>query len=284
MSKILLFISDLDEHREITEKASAEINPARTVVLVAGKMLQEADDLYEFRSLPQESREDFILKTIRELSDIYDSELICCVAGNTELGLIVTNAMSLAAGYKDRFCHVQPDPFKVNDIHFSRLCYLYQDRFNRLPVTYVDTVELANLRISRYIDAPELFLTADPYRCLIGEYELPLEADEFILFWLLAIRCKNEVLPISGESELLDEYQAFIESTLSTVMPEISEIREQLLKETEADMLVLVRSLTEKIKQHVAFDNGRDCAFPERDQGVYGITFPPENIMCPRNY
>lgn len=284
LKKILLLISDLDELRDITEKAAAEINPAQTVILATKESKNQVETSFEFRLLQENSKENIILATIREFTDIYDAELVCCVAGNTELGLIVTNAMSLTARYLDKLYHIQTEPFKINDIPFTRLCYLYRDQFNRLPENYADTVELANLRVSRHIDAPDLFLSADPYRCMIGEFELPLEPDEFMLLWLLATRCKNEVIPIHGEAELLDEYRAFMDSTLSTVMPEISEIPEQLIKETESDIQELVKSLTLKIKQHIAFDNGRDCALPQRDQGIYSLAFPPENIMCPRNY
>ena len=76
-------------------------------------------------------------------------------------------------------------------------------------------------------------MSADPQSCMIGENELPLEVEEFTLYWLLATRCKNEVTPIHGKEELLDEFQAFVESTLSIIMPEITEIREKLLKMTE---------------------------------------------------
>ena len=68
------------------------------------------------------------------------------------------------------------------------------------------------------------------------------------------------------------------------LMPELSGIRESLLKKTEADIVKLVNSITEKIKNNLTFDNGRDFSLPTWDHEVYGISFPPGNIVCPRNY
>lgn len=281
MEKILLLICD-ENGLELIEKLSQELSPNRSVVLCEEP--GESTDDVEYRKLPAEASEDALLKTIQELSDVYDAELICCVAGDAALGLLVANAMALGSAYKDRLCHVQTEPFQLTDIPFTRLCYLYQDRFNRLPENYADTVELANLRVSQHIDAPEFFMSADPPNCMIGESELPLTVAEFTLYWLLAVRCKNEVMPIHGQEELQDEFQAFVESTLSTIMPEINEMREELLQKTEQDVLDLVDSLSAKIKEHIAFDNGRDCALPVRDHGIFGISFPPNQVIVPRNY
>ena len=154
MEKILLLICN-DNWQELQEKLSEELASSRCVVLCAET--GESTDNCEFRKLPAENPEDVILDTIRELSDVYDSELICCISGDTALGVIVANSMALGSAYKDRFCHVQADPFQVTDIPFTRLCYLYQDRFNRLPENYADTMELANLRVSRTYSGSGIF-------------------------------------------------------------------------------------------------------------------------------
>jgi hypothetical protein len=317
LQKIVLIICDTDANviRDTLRVLSKNINPSQTVVLTTEKIkLLLADDItndnssvqgqgYDTRGgttrlcstdpklkpinvhlLPEEGKNDCILQMIREFTDQYDVELVCCVAGESELSAIAVNAMTFAARYQDRLCHATANPIKITDIPFARLCYLYQDKFNHLPKTYADTVELANLHVSRHVNAPEVFLSTDPVKCMIGDCELSLEADEFILFWLLATRCKNEIIPLQGEAELLDEFHAFIESTISTVMPEINGIRKKLLEETEADILKRIDSLTEKIKSTMTFNNGRDFLLPSRDQKVYGISFPPENIACPRNY
>lgn len=281
MDKILLLISEND-CQDLFEKLVLELAPSRSVVLCPDN--DSPIDNCEFRKLPSENQDNTVLQNIRELSDVFNSELICCFTGNAGLAVTVAHAMGLGAAYKDRLCHVQIEPFEISDIPFTRLSYLYQDRLNRLPENYADTIELANLRVSRHIDTPELFMTADPFNCIIGKCELPLNREEFILYWLLATRCKNEVTPLHGEDELLDEFQAFVESTLSTIMPAIIEIRETLLEKSADDILKLVADLSKKIKSNIAFDNGLDCALPIRDHGIYGISFPHHQVTCPRNY
>lgn len=288
-NKILLIISKLNPVaiREVLNILTLEFFPVKIVLMISEDKDNEAfrvDSSAEYRAMSDEGRENSVLKTVRELTLDKDDELICCVDGDAELNRIAVQSMILSGRYQDRLCHFGVSPFELSDIPYPRLNYLLRDYSDSLPDTFSDTLELANLRISQTIEAPELLLSTDPPRCMIGNCELQLSRNEFILFWLLAARCKNQVIPMRSSAELLSEYKAFIESTLSSVMPEICEIRVSLINLTASDMRGMVDSLDTKVREQISFENGRDYSLPVRDGGIFGITFPPANVVCPRNY
>jgi CRISPR-associated protein (TIGR02584 family) len=260
---------------------------------------------------------DYILNVLRQFTENPDTQITFSIAGGrktmTALGAL---AMSLLGQRQDILCHVLVNPpfdradlspkfyypnkksyqlpdgtivtgteavISLSEIPFMRCRYLFNDRLNQLPGNFLDSVDRVNGKIAENLDTPELILKPETTQCFIGELELKFNATEFVLYWLLATRCKNSCPPLHGQDSLLDEFKAFATNINSTVMPEIIHY-EHCKGKTIDDMRRLISVIASKIKKVVAIDLGRNFCLPSRDRGVYGLLLPPDNIVSPRNY
>ncbi|MBN1864956.1 MAG: hypothetical protein JW808_08650 [Victivallales bacterium] len=282
----LVLVSDTGDAgaREIIGVLKSSYSVAR-VILISNDLLDDPgiEDI-TLETLPEKINGQ-ILRQVVELADDNSCPFACCAAGTAHVGMATLNAMSLAARYCDSLCFAKKDGSKgLQEIPFVRLRYLYADKKDALRLTAHDLADTANSRISRLMDAPELTLRPDDLTCNVGYQTLTLDVPEFILFWLFALRCKNEVGTIRSIAALAEEFNAFTLSTTSTVMPDICEFRK---KYPEADQEVIrakLDSATSKILDNIPFDNGRDLIIPYKDDNSFGFSFPPQNINCPRNY
>ena len=260
---------------------------------------------------------DYMLNVLRQFTENPDTQITFSIAGGrktmTALGAL---AMSLIGRRQDVLCHVLVNPpydqlqlkpkfyypragdyllpdgttvngddaiISLSEIPFARCRYLFNDRLNQLPGDFMDSVDRINGKIAESLDVPELFIKPETTQCFIGGIEIKFNATEFVLYWLLSLRCKNSSPPLYGQEDLVDEFHAFVESINSNIMPEIIHYGHLKGKNSD-DMRRLVSVISSKIKKAVAIDLGRNFCLPSRDRGVYGLMLPVNSITCPRNY
>jgi hypothetical protein len=144
-------------------------------------------------------------------------------------------------------------------------------------------MDLPNSRILQNLLAPEIILRPEHMSCVIAERQIDFTPAEFALYWLFLLRCKNGLHPLRGEEALLEEFRAFADSTVSSIFPEILN-HDRFRSQNDDDMGNLVSSISRKISESVPGEEDRDFCMPSRERGIYGISIPPENIDCPRNY
>jgi CRISPR-associated protein (TIGR02584 family) len=258
---------------------------------------------------------DYILNVLRQFTEDSDTRITFSITGGHEtISAICALGMSLLGRRQDILCHrlvnppfdqagIEPpfyypdnrnyylqDGTTVNgndavislcEIPFARCRYLFNDRLNQLPGSFLDSIDQINGKIAENLDAPELFMKPETVQCFIGDIEIEFNAVEFTLYWLLVLRCKNSCPPLHGQEQLDNEFYAFVDTINSMVMPGI--IHQDLHIKSD-DICQLTSIIEVKIKTAVAIEQGRNLCLPMRDRGVYGLLLPPDNIICPRNY
>lgn len=258
---------------------------------------------------------DFILDSLREFTENPDTEIIFSIAGGRKtMSVLGSMAMSLLGRENDRLCHVLvnppfenssltpqfffPEPEKVIyrlpggaevsgkqakitlcDIPFTRLRYLFQNEFERLPGSFNSTVELANERISERIRAPELKIIPEKMGIFFNDKPLKFNCQEFVMYWMLAERCRNSLPYLFGQASLREEFANFAKDIKSTAMPEIIHHREKIIDKTDDDVRKIISAISRKIKQYIPVAEGKNSCLPSLSRGVYSISLPVENII-----
>lgn len=140
-----------------------------------------------------------------------------------------------------------------------------------------------DFKMSKNLPVQEIILRPDTMSSEISGMKIEFSPAEFALYWLFSIRRKNRLAPLRGREFLLEEFKAFSVSTLSSVFPEILK-HDRFQSRNEDDMEDIVSSISEKIAALIPDEEKRDFFMPSTARGIYGISIPPENIDCPRNY
>ncbi|MCF6177519.1 MAG: CRISPR-associated ring nuclease Csm6 [Victivallaceae bacterium] len=258
---------------------------------------------------------DYILNVLRQFTEDSDNRITFSITdGHEIISATCALCMSLLGRRQDVLCHrlvnspfnksgieppfyypdsrnyYLPDGTTVNgndavinlcEIPFARCRYLFNDRLNQLPGSFLDSIDQINGKIAENLDAPELFMKPETVQCFIGDIEIKFNAAEFTLYWLLVLRCKNSCPPLYGQEQLDSEFYAFVDTINSMVMPGI--IHHDFPINSD-DIHQLIAVIVVRIKEAVAIEQGRNLCLPIRDRGVYGLLLPPDNIICPRNY
>ena len=258
---------------------------------------------------------DFILGTLREFTENADTEIIFSIAGGRKtMSVLGSMAMALLGREQDRLCHVLVNyPFDnpslkprfyfpekkkrvfrlsdgnefseenaeitLCDIPFPRLKYLFQSELNRLPGNFNDTVALANSRISNRIQPPDLKIIPERMEIFFNEKPVRFNCAEFVMYWMLADRARNNFPPLHGQASLREEFEYFAANIPNGTMPEIIHHREKLIVKSDDDMRKLISAISSKIRNCVSIEEGRDPAMPSISRGVYALGLTSDHIV-----
>ena len=258
---------------------------------------------------------DFILDILREFTENPDTELVFSMAGGRKtMSVLAALSMSLLGREQDILCHVLVNPpfdnpslapkfyfpgktacvhmlpggrkwrakdarITLCEIPFVRLRYLFQHEFSRLPGSFNGTVSLANFRLNERLPAPELKIVPERMQIWLGNVSLPLNCQEFVMYWMLAERCRNGLPQIYGQSVLREEFTGFVGDIGASAMPEILHHKTRLLNKSDDDVRKILSSISQKIRRCLGISQGRDACMPSAGRGVYSISLPPENIV-----
>lgn len=271
-----------------------------------------ADDI--ITSIDNDRTADFLLEVLREFTENPDTEIIFSIAGGRKtMSAIGSMTMSLLGRENDRMCHVLVSPpfdspalkpkfffpqkalkhiapdgityestnavISLAFIPFVNIRYLFQKEFNKLPGSFKNIVQLANKRISGRISPPDIKLIPERMELFINNKLIKLNCAEFTMYWMLAELAKNSLPPIYGQTILLDEYIDFISDIKKSRMPEIINHITALKRKNTDDIRRIISILTQKIKNNVSIENGREAAIPKISRGVYAISAPPDFII-----
>ena len=164
------------------------------------------------------------------------------------------------------------------EIPFTRIRYLFQNEFSRLPGDFNSTVALANERISDRIRPPELKIMPERMEIFFDSKRVKFNCVEFVMYWMLAERCKAAHAPVHGQTSLQEEFEDFTVNIQRSRMPEIIN-HPAISKKDEDDMRKIISTISTKIKNAISIENGRDAALPSVQRGVYAISIPKENVI-----
>ncbi|NOY74828.1 MAG: TIGR02584 family CRISPR-associated protein [Kiritimatiellaeota bacterium] len=259
---------------------------------------------------------DFILNVLREFTENPETAISFSIAGGRKtMSVLGALAMSLLGRENDKLYHILVNPpfdspalepkfhypvpelthkapdgrlhssadaeLSLCEIPFTRIRYLFQNEFARLPGDFNSTVELANKRISGRIDPPELKIIPERMEMFFDSKRVRFNCAEFVMYWMLAERCKAAHAPIHGQTALQEEYADFADNVDASVMPEIIN-HPALVKKDEGDMRKIISTISAKIRNALTIEEGRDAALPTIGRGVYALALPSDNIVILR--
>ncbi|MDD3702666.1 MAG: CRISPR-associated ring nuclease Csm6 [Victivallaceae bacterium] len=253
-----------------------------------------ASDILTSRATDRAS--NFILDVLRQYTENSDVRITFSIAGGRKtMSAIGALCMSLLGRDYDKLCHILVNPpfddpslipkfyfpasgqthktrdgqilessqaeLELSEIPFVRCRYLIEQELKRLPGDYSAMVKYANRNARQLHDTPELILTPATLECQIGSalsFKLPQK--EFVLYSMLAHRCRHDKPDIDGTANLHRYYQRFaekIKSSLPTKFPNL-EI------ENSDSMRKLISNISARVKDFPALK-------PTRAKGKYGI-------------
>ena len=254
-------------------------DPVR-ILFYAGGTLQwrgiaaPADSL----NLPEDhlAMEEVVLARLREFTVEADPVTIRLDGMPVALAVAVTNALTLCGRIYDRL--------ELNGCHlpFSRLHYLSEKPGLTLPQPMRERFDRINCELIRHTVTPEVYLNPDLRICRIDQTELSMTDDELGFYWLLLLRAGNQLPPVRGLEFLIDEFQAFLDSTASYVMPGVTVLRHTPV--TGVRIREIMDRVTDKITAAVPFAAGQFFCLPEPMPETFGVMLNPERVNCPRNY
>jgi CRISPR-associated protein (TIGR02584 family) len=178
---------------------------------------------------------DFILSVLREFTENPETEVLFSIAGGRKtMSVLGALAMSLLGRENDKLYHIlvnqpfdspllepkfyfpkpnanhkSPDgavhasknaELSLCEIPFTRIRYLFQNEFARLPGDFNSTVALANERISDRITPPELKIIPERMEIFFDSKKVKFNCAEFVMYWMLAERCKATHSPVHGQT------------------------------------------------------------------------------------
>jgi hypothetical protein len=187
--------------------------------------------------------------------------------------------MTVLGRYRDRIGTLAADG-TLQESAFPRCRYLVRDRMASPPKRWEELTDWANVRLSRELPVPELFLQPDSRTVWAGRSAIVLSPPAFLLYWLLVLRCRNGLPWLRGSSLLAEELLAFAMSTGRGIMPELP-ASEDL---AEAQLESLLDEVSRAIADAIDLDQGRECCLPVQGVDAYGLALPSERVTCPRNY
>jgi hypothetical protein len=204
---------------------------------------------------------------------------ILALPGDAVAAAALTAMMTVLGRYRDRIV-VQAADGMLRDVPFPRCRYLLLDRMEPSPERWEDLTDWANVRLSRELPVPELFLQPDSRTIWAGRSAIVLSPSAFCLYWLLALRCRNGLPWLRGSAALAEELHAFALSTGHAVMPDLpapDDLAEPCLRP-------VLDEVANALADALALDQGRECCLPVQGLDTYGLALPPEKVTCPRNY
>jgi hypothetical protein len=191
----------------------------------------------------------------------------------------LTAMMTVLGRYRDRLQAVTADGV-IHEVPFPRCRYLLRDRLETPPGDWAALADWANARLSRDLPTPEIYLQPDTCTLWAGRMQVVLAPLPFLLYWLLALRCRNGLPWLRGEEALTEELRAFAASTTREVMPGLPEAAVISPGAVKAALDQACAALAAAI----ALDQGRECCLPVQGLATYGLALTPERVTCPRNY
>lgn len=279
---------------------------------------KDADDIITTQD--NQVAADFILGTLREFTENPDTRVIFSVAGGRKtMSILAALSMTMLGRPQDRLCHVLAKPpfdssslnprfyypsslvkkysmpdgktysvrssdITLCDIPFPRNRELFPEKYSRLPGGFMDTVNLINRILPSGNSSSNLFL--DPRSCLcnINDKSIKLSIPEFTLYWMLAVRAKNNEAVIRGEKQLHEEILEFAGLVKPELMPELVYTKKRFTDEKTYDSELFKKTISTikgKILKRISYHEGQSLFLPSPSRGIYGIAADPKNIKCP---
>ncbi|MDD3117771.1 MAG: hypothetical protein PHQ27_01210 [Victivallales bacterium] len=220
--------------------------------------------------------EEAVLAQLRELTSVAAPLVVRLDGMPTGLAVAITNAMTLCGRIHDRL------ELAERHLPFSRLHYLSDRPDLTLPQPMRERFDRINCELIRHTVTPEIYLNPDLRLCRIDNTSITLTDLELAVYWLLLLRTGNQLPPLCGIEMLAEEFQAFLASTASYVMPGVVALRHG-----EPDLPQLREAINQvagKIAAAIPFEAGRFFCLPEPMPESFGLMLNAERINCPRNY
>lgn len=204
---------------------------------------------------------------------------VALVEPDPAVAVRLTAMLTLLGRFHDRLVILGTDS-PPQEIFFPRCRYLLREQLASPPPRWEELADLANRRMSCELPSRELYLQPDARTIWLGPTALVLSPPAFLLYWLLARRCQNGLPLLRGQSALMEELRAFAASTSREVMPELPAM-ETFDDDALSDRL---EEITLAVTATLPLEDGREGCLPSHGLAVFGLTLPPEQIACPRNY
>ncbi len=243
----------------------------------SARILQLADGDADSRLVPEDLGAAYAL--LLDLSGEGRPGFVLTLPADPTQAATLTAMMTVLGRYRDRLQSVAADGV-IHEMPYPRCRYLLRDRLETPPGDWAALADWANARLSRELPTPEIYLQPDDCGLWAGRVQVSLSPLPFLLYWLLALRCRNSLPWLRGEEALTEELRAFAASTTREVMPARPEPEEMTLPAVAAALDDLCAMLAAAI----ALDQGRECCLPVQGLATYGLALTPERVTCPRNY
>ena len=270
-----------------------------------------AADVTDSRSVDRAA--SFILDVLRQYTENSDVKITFSIAGGRKsMSAVSALCMSLLGRRGDRLCHILVNPpfddpalipkfyfpiqgqihtdregetfysatarLELSYLPFVHCRYLIENELKRLPGDYSRMVALANSNAETAGVMPELELDPANQRIRIGMIELKLPLQEFLLYWMLAERCKSNKAFLLGKMELYEEFVDFVEYS-RTKLPRkfyfsCADIRD---RSQQATLYKRISDLTATLRKASV----SEFFLPTPKRGVYGLDLTPGKIRYP---
>ena len=256
---------------------------------------------------------NFILETLRQFTENADTRVIFSIAGGRKtMSALGALAMTLLGREQDRLCHVLVNPpfdspalqprfhypmrgqvhcldqqrhpsrsavITLHYIPFPRARDIFLREYDRLPGSFMDTVEMANRALAVAQELPTVLLDPARCQCEVAGEAVVFSPPEFLLFWRLCLGVKLGKEPIVGEDALGKELAVFHQAAVE------EELAGSRIKAWSANPLggddyprKLASRLRANLRKHFGARHFWPALDPCAERGQYGLLLPASSI------